>query len=272
MFGYVLLNRKDATKDEVKKYRMYYCGLCQSLSQEYGKKGEKRLSFDMTFLYLLLSDLYNEDGKESHVKCTIHPIKGRDVLINPIGKYCADMQVLLSYSMAEDNISDEKSHKDIEFKKHFSKEIKTIEEKYPVQFITAEDNVKKQIELEKSRCSDILTLSIPSSNILGAIFSPYEDCWSEKLKALGMAIGRFIYILDAFDDLKKDEKRGTFNPLESIKDESDFKNKVRSLLEWAASDAAVILEKLPLDENLSILRNIIYSGIWTRFEVKANKL
>ena len=47
----------------------------------------------------------------------------------------------------------------------------------------------------------------------------------------------------------------------------NFNETVKDLLELPLSQAASSLERLPLDDNLSILRNIIYSGVWSRFEV-----
>lgn len=268
MFGYILLNRKDSTKEEKKKYRDYYCGLCRALNDSYGYKGTSCLSFDMTFLYLILSDLYNHEEKKTHVRCMVHPAFGRDIITTDAAAYCADMQILLSYFSAEDNIRDNDNNKAKKVAANFEKKIARLKEKYPRQYAAIANNLVKLEDLEKKKCQDIAAVSACFADLLGEIFVPYEDIWSEKLRSLGKAVGCFIYIMDAFDDISKDEKNGNYNPLTELKHSPSFKEEVREMLTFSASNAADIMEKLPLDENLSILRNILYSGIWAKFEVK----
>ena len=82
MFGYVVINRKELSKEELNKYKSYYCGLCNGLEEKYGKKGMSLLSYDMTFLYLLLSDLYNTNDKENEKRCAVHPIGKHKYTVN----------------------------------------------------------------------------------------------------------------------------------------------------------------------------------------------
>lgn len=271
MFGYVLLNLDDASPEEKEKYKNCYCGLCQQLHRIASFKGESLLSYDITFLYLLLSDLYNSEEVKGHVRCALHPAKGRDTITTEMVEYCADMQLLLSMFTAQDSVNDEGSSKGRRFLKRYAPQLEILKEKYPWHVRRAEEALEKQKRLEDEGCDEILALCEPSSMILSTIFAPYEDNWHDRLSALGSSLGRFIYILDAFDDLEKDREKGRFNPLEKISGQDDFQERVEELLTWAAADSAKILEKLPLDDNLSILRNIIYSGIWTRYYIKVNK-
>ena len=41
----------------------------------------------------------------------------------------------------------------------------------------------------------------------------YEKYSEEDLKKIGFNIGKYIYILDAYEDLEKDEKSNAYNPL-----------------------------------------------------------
>ena len=51
-----------------------------------------------------------------------------------------------------------------------------------------------------------------------------------------------------------------------MKKDEALRERVREDLTLAAASAAQALERLPLDDNLPLLRNVIYSGIWTKFE------
>ncbi len=271
MFGYVLLNRKDSTPEERKTYQEYYCGLCRALSEKYGKDGEACLSFDMTFLYLLLSDLYNMENEKKHLKCTVRPVRGRDIVLNKYAYYCADMQILLSYYSAQDNVRDKDNSKAEKTVKNLGPYVETLKEKYPEKVKIITERLVELDSMEKRGDTDIIGLSNCFSSLLGEIFAAEDDIWADKLRAIGSGLGRFVYIMDAYDDLEKDKKKGNFNPLITMSGEPDFDKKVKDALEWAASDAAAVLETLPLMENLSILRNIIYSGIWATFEVKKHE-
>ena len=73
MFGYIVLS-SSAPKEDRKTYREAYCGLCHTLKNKYGKAGMLSLSYDMTFLSLLLSDIEDSPKIEGKERCLVHPI------------------------------------------------------------------------------------------------------------------------------------------------------------------------------------------------------
>ena len=97
MFGYVTIRKDDLKVKDYNKYQAYYCGLCQDIKEAYGKKGQATLTFDMTFLSILLTGLYECETKEEEHYCFLHPGKKHKCLRNKYTKYCADMNVLLAY-------------------------------------------------------------------------------------------------------------------------------------------------------------------------------
>ena len=96
MFGYVTIRKDDLKVKDYNKYQAYYCGLCQDIKEAYGKKGQAMLTFDMTFLSILLTGLYECETKEEEHYCFLHPGKKHKCLRNKYTKYCADMNVLLA--------------------------------------------------------------------------------------------------------------------------------------------------------------------------------
>ena len=103
-------------------------------------------------------------------------------------------------------------------------------------------------------------------DLLAEVFDCRKDTWSPALRRVGFNLGKFIYILDAYDDLEKDEKNGSFNPLLSMKDKPHLDDYVRGVLTMTLSDCTGAFETLPVVENIDILRNILYCGIWCKFE------
>ena len=75
MFGYINVNKSELSEENQKIYQAYYCGLCQHLHHNCGMKGQMLLSYDMTFLLMLLSGLYEPETTKSSCKCIAHPFE-----------------------------------------------------------------------------------------------------------------------------------------------------------------------------------------------------
>ncbi len=263
MFGYIVLNKTDASEEDKATYKSHYCGLCHVLNEKYGKKGTMALSYDMVFLNLLLEDLYNEVPTVGKERCKLHPLKEHNYQFSEATGYSADMQMLLYYYSLLDDLKDEgKENKKIE---EYSEAAAKLSERFPRQAKAIASRLEEIEKEEKANCKDPEKLALIFGRLLGEVFAREDSgFFSSDLRALGCAIGRYIYLMDAWTDRKKDEKKGLFNPLDSTID----RKKMEDMLLDAASAASIAFERLPLEENLSVLRNILYSGIWCRFQSK----
>ena len=107
--------------------------------------------------------------------------------------------------------------------------------------------------------------------LMAEVFDYRKDMWSPALRNTGYYLGKFIYILDAYDDLEKDMRTGSFNPLAQLHGRPDLDSYVRGILTMTVSECSAAFETLPIVENADILRNILYSGIWSKFEERVRK-
>lgn len=271
MTGYVVLNPGAATDDEKRRYSRYYCGLCKAIEASHGRVATKALSYDMTFLYMLLADLYNQEGETRKDHCTIHPVTKKEYISSPIASYVADMQVLLGWYLALDKWQDDGSRKAKAFMDALEDDRAALEAKYPRQSDAIHVNLDLIRKCELAGEKDASIPAMHFSAMLAEVFTPNEDNWSFHLGQMGRHLGQFVYIMDAYDDMAKDQRKGSYNPFSSRERDDALRNEVKDMLTLAASGAAQELELLPLDENLSILRNVVYSGIWSRFEGKRNR-
>ena len=82
---------------------------------------------------------------------------------------------------------------------------------------------------------------------------------------MGFFLGKFIYIMDAFDDVEKDIKHNNFNPIKERAGSADFNEYCKQILNIVAAESAKYFERLPIIQNIDILRNIMYAGIWSRY-------
>ncbi|MDO5381513.1 MAG: DUF5685 family protein [Eubacteriales bacterium] len=271
MYGYVVVNKPELKFKEFDIYRSYYCGLCDELKERFGKKGQISISYDMTFLVLLLTGLYEPETTFYQGNCIPHPFHKHDVRRNEITGYVADMNVLMTYYKCIDDWEDEKKVSRGIFASALSKDVKRIEGRYPKKAEIIKNSLDKLSQLEKSGETNIDEPAKQFGRIMAQILLMRKDEWEEQLEKLGDALGRFIYILDAYDDLEKDQKKANYNVLLSRRENKDFDAFVEAVLKSLMAECARNFEILPIIENVGLLRNIIYSGVWTRFEIVKNK-
>ena len=266
MFGYININKEELKIKDYDKYRSFYCGVCRSLGKNYGIWGQATLSYDMTFVAIVLSSLYEDDTKPKKARCVAHFAIPHKELVNQYTDYAAAMNVLLTYYKLKDDWEDDKSIKSNAFASLLKRAFKKAVKKYPRQAAVIQQCIKEQTELEVKNIYDLDEISAPTGKMLQEIFDMKEDEWQKPLRKLGLFLGKYIYILDAYVDLPKDIKKNNFNPLITMKDNPDFSDRCEDLLVMLAAEAAKAFEMLPILENEDIIRNILYAGIWSKFK------
>ena len=271
MFGYIIVNKQEMKFKEFDLYQSYYCGFCQKLKEQYGKRGQLTLSYDMTFVILLLTSLYETDTKESACKCIAHPFEKHPTRSNEFTKYAADMNLLLSYYKCMDDWQDEhKVNKRIMAGTLYG-QCRKIAEEYPHKAEVMQEMLAKIHECEKRNATDIDEIAGYFGEIMSEIFAWREDEWAKELRRMGFFLGKFIYLMDAYEDLEKDRKKGNYNPFFQWEKEPDFDEKVGNILTMMMAECSKSFEWLPIVDNTEILRNILYSGVWCRYEMIKNK-
>lgn len=83
---------------------------------------------------------------------------------------------------------------------------------------------------------------------------------------MGNYLGKYIYLLDAYEDIGEDIKKGLYNPFYKKYEDPDFDEEVKAILTIMMAGCCKAFERLPVIENAGILRNILYSGVWYRYE------
>ena len=110
-----------------------------------------------------------------------------------------------------------------------------------------------------------------TGEMLGEIFAWRNDEWSSDLRRMGFYLGKFIYLMDAYEDLEQDLKKGCYNPFLHLSKEPDFEEKAEHILTMMMANCCRAFERLPILSYTDILRNILYSGVWTRYNLVKQK-
>lgn len=268
MFGYINVNKAELTEENNQIYQSYYCGLCQTLRRHCGKKGQVLLSFDMTFLELLLTGLYEPNPWEYEFTCFVHPTKKQLARENEVSDYCAAINVMLAYHNLMDDWKDNKNFAKKRMASVIRKDYEKFATSYPRQVKAIETYMESLASYEKNNECNIDLVAGLTGEMLGEVFAWKEDEWYQELKSLGYYMGKFIYLMDAYEDVEKDEKNNNYNPLRHLKKDKpkDFETLTRLMMTSMMSECAKSFERLPILLHADILRNIIYSGVWSKYE------
>lgn len=265
MFGYITVHKDELKIKDYDRYRAYYCGVCHSLRHKYGITGMATLSYDMTFLAVFLSSLYEDETAPVRERCIVHPVKSHNAIYNEYTDYAAAMNVLLTYYKLQDDWDDERKVTSEAFAKILRGAYKKAAADYPEQEKIIRNYIQEQHACEHRDNITIDDAATPTAGMLAALFDYGHDMWREPARKMGFYMGKYIYIMDAFEDVYKDEKKDCFNPLIPYKDCENFNEQCRQMLVMMAAECAKAFEALPILDNADILRNIIYSGIWTGY-------
>ncbi|MBR2028901.1 MAG: hypothetical protein IKA10_07960 [Oscillospiraceae bacterium] len=262
MFGYVQADIEHLTQAEKDRYKAVYCGLCHTLGQRHGFTARMGLTYDMTFLALLLSSLYEPEETHNTSRCVVHPFREHSYVSNKYIDYAADMTIALVYYKCIDDWYDDKKIIAKGYSALLSNAYKKVKINWPVQCsaIERELSALSEIEIKNDNSADAAANCF--GRLMEALFVYREDFWADYLKKLGYGLGRYIYLADACTDLEKDMKSGSYNPLINlISKPEDFSERLQLLL----GEASDCFEKLPVVQDENLLKNIIYSGIWTKY-------
>lgn len=266
MFGYVTINQPELKMREYETYRAYYCGLCQSLQHRYGPLGQLTLSFDLTFLAMVLTGLYEPKTQTTCHRCLLHPLEKHPRKSNRYLDYAADMNLLLSYYNLADNWRDDRDVKSRAMCLLLKHHIPQIAKKYPRQYRAVRQYVKELSRIEKAGATDLDQAAGLTGEMLAELYVMEEDVWAPTLRRMGFFLGKFIYLMDAWEDLTEDKKNKNYNPWIYWEDREDFEAFSQNILNMMMSECTLAFEQLPILEHAEILRNILYAGVWTRYE------
>ena len=266
MFGYITINKPELRIREYETYHAWYCGLCRALKDGYGRKGQLTLTYDMTFLVVLLSGLYEPKTEQGAARCVAHPTTKHGYLVNDISAYAADMNVLMAYYKSLDDWNDEHKIAKGALAKSLAGSVARIRQTYPEKVARIEEAMARLGQAEKDGSLNFDEMAGLFGQVMAELFLYREDEWRVVLYRCGFYLGKFIYLMDAYEDLEEDHEKGTFNPLFEREGQKDFDAWCGQILTMMMTESARAFEVLPIVQDAELLRNIIYAGVWNRYE------
>ena len=262
MFGYVMANTGELTAQQRQRYGAVYCGICRQIRLGCSQTARLALSYDMAFLALLLMSLYEPEETQGRKACGLHPIKPRPWVDNQYIAYAADMNVALAYYKKLDDHQDEHKPGAKAMAGIFEKSLPRIQSLYPRQCGAIADCIARLSRLEEENCPNPDGPAGCFGELMAELLVYREDHWAPALRQMGMALGRYIYLADAAVDLRRDERKGQYNPFLAM---GCGPEKFEDYLVLAMARCTDYYERLPLVQDKAILDNILYSGVWIEY-------
>lgn len=262
MFGYITVCKDELKIKDFNRYKAYYCGVCKTLGKSYNQIMRLGLSYDLTFLALLIDSQVSEEVTLENHSCIKHIGRKRPIVTNCDAlKYASDINVLLTYYKILDDISDGFSLKAMLLYLFYFLPASKAKKRQKYLSNSIKTNLKELSKIEKSKTDNIDKASHHFALIMQDIF--HGDPNMEKL---GYDLGRYIYLIDAVDDYHKDLKSKNYNPLVA-----KFGDNREAAMEFAEqslmftlSEAVKSYDNLRILNNKDILDNIIYLGLKQR--------
>lgn len=266
MFGYVLPRRDKLAQDEMAYYRAAYCGLCRALKKRYGFRARFLVNYDMTFLYLLLQ------GKEKKTAercfCPARVVCKKDCLPRDEAMdYAADMTLLLSYWKLCDSERDGSFFKALAAKAAkllYRRPYRKAAKIRPDSDRIFGRELERLHRLEEVNCDSLDRPADAFAKLLGGCADFFTEGKDRRAaEVLLYHVGRFVYLTDALEDLPKDKKAGTYNPIRFRYPNLTAEEKTQLLqtIDASVDMAASALELLEPNAADALLKNIIYYGL-----------
>lgn len=276
MYGYVRAHTPELKVREQEYYRAVYCGLCRTMGKCTGQCSRLTLSYDFTFMALIRLLLEERDITVKPHRCIVHPMK-KKLMAEPDGTltFCAYASAIMAYHKIKDDQADEQGHR--RFKAVVATPyVRTIRRRAIKAGYGALDKI---VSTAMQELTALETERAPSvdrpAELFGALMAEVisyglEGNAARVGRSLGRHVGRWIYLVDAIDDLEEDKARKRYNPFACLWQNGDMTDTRREELSHALMSELVAVEAaLDLCEhddtessNLwGAVRNILYMGM-----------
>ena len=272
MFGYIRPNKMELKLKDIYRYNDLYCSLCHAIRTDYGQIYGCALSYDLTFLLAMLNGL-SDDKKQRIFRCPLNPLKKKKVNVSETAlRYAAFINYFLMYLKISDDVVDDNS-----LLKKCLQKILVKNSKYINQYktyVTIADKLKYKMnvfnEYEKTK-GDFDELTNLFGDFFAEIFmsffketDKFEN--SKEIQKLCFNLGKWIYLLDAYDDYLKDIENKKFNLLKMMcfEDESpsleQIHQRVQGIMGLIVGNMKKSLKMISLGEDYAIIENTILYG------------
>ena len=270
MFGYLQIQKSELLVREYETYKAVYCGLCKQMGREYSFLSRFALSYDCTFYAMLIMSLKRSCSGFDNGRCRFNPLKKCQFAHVNDDAYSksAALTVILAYYKLKDDISDSGFFKRIGARlllPFFSHWRKKAAKRFAYLDEAAAQMMASQLALEGKDNPCLDETAHPTATMLAAVLrhEGEDEATRRVLSELGYQLGRWIYFMDAADDLEKDIKRGSFNPFKNLQTD-DLQGYQTQLMNHSLARAYDAYNLLNITDFKGMMDNMLLYGFPAR--------
>lgn len=265
MFGYIVPCVPELRVRELVQYRQYYCGVCRALKEQYGRIVD--LAYDAAFVHILGDALTEEVTACSVARCAAHPFKGVGARKTASAPYAATVNILMAYSKAADDTRDGGGIRARLTRGALQRQFRRAGISNAEMTAAAQQCDEEIVALEKIQCSLPDQAAEPYGVLFGRVLMELDVVQSHILYDVGYNIGRWVYLIDAFDDMADDAGNGQYNVYNEVMraqgiSKDELRPRAAFSLQYTLSQAADALGRLDLKKNRPLLDNIVRLGLY----------
>lgn len=310
MLGYVRPDKAELKVREYEVYTGYYCGVCKSIGKRYGQLSRMALSYDAAFLAIMLEALSDMPEAPAQEHCIAHPfIQKKTVIRNEAIDYAADVMLILAWYKLLDDARDEGKLYAKGTMVLLKSIFKKLRKRHPALCSGIEKHLAELSRLEQEKCAQLDLAAEAFSKIMEIIFregglllygkqapagsppprpekaktpkgaplliigdEPEPQTPEEALAKIGYHLGKWIYLIDAADDIEENVESGAYNPLlyrfaydSGTETPESFRKRIEEDLKFNLYHYLAIagnyMNSLDIKKNQGIIENIIYFGL-----------
>ncbi len=266
VFGYLQVQKSELKVREWEAYKSVYCGLCKQMGKDYSFLTRLSLSYDCTFYAMLLMALERSCSGFRKGRCRFNPLKKCDFACCTSDSYskAAAFSVISAYYKLRDDLSDGGFFKRLGVRlllPFFSRWHKKAAKRYPQLEEIVAHMMEQQAQAERQDNPGVDLCAHPTGEMLASVLTleAKTELQQRVFYELGYHVGRWIYLMDAADDLEKDIKHNSFNPFKSYTGD-DLQGYQTRLLNQSLARAYDAYNLIEIVDFKGILDNMLLYG------------
>ncbi len=264
MFGYVVANIDDLDDEEKARYRAVYCGLCRVLKERGGQRSRVCLTYDLTFLVMLYNSLYEPEEDRGALRCRCIPRPGSPTRLAPT-------PATPPTSRSRSPTTSASTTGTTTVRRAPGPGLRRADQEglpgrvgpHPLAVRRHRARLRGDAPPRERAHTPPDAVGMRFGALLGDLMAHGHDLWVPSSTPSGTALGQFIYLMDAAVDYEDDRKSGSYNPLVAM---GSTPEGARDALVHLIGATVAAFERLPLEQDVHIMRSVLYDGVWNAFE------
>lgn len=282
MYGYIIPDKPNMYVKDFALFRAFYCGSCKTISKHYGQSARYTTNYETAFFALFMHSYFNRRPLFIEDTCILNPFVPKLIAVeNNLLERVAAFNILLADNKLADDVTDGFSPVKKTAKIILSGATKTARSYLPDAYAILRKGYSALLSVEKEGKASVDRAADPYAQAFAdAVLSAFCIAKDADLRGFFYNLAKFVYILDALDDLEEDAARKCFNPftcaygVDSKKRLREERNsEMRFLIGITLNEICKRYEALGLTEGKDLIDNVLYKGLMRKFDLiyKADK-